>query len=87
MMLLTAANMALSPSPTVPPTTPGLVSAAILILILSMLGLLLLSLVLLRSVRQLKPRSTRKNEPQPRLEDPWFEAGRRMEIKDPPADI
>ena len=66
--------------------TPGLLSATILILILSILGLLLLSLVLLRSVRKLKPRPIQRNEPEPRLQDPWLEAGRRMQVDDPPSE-
>ena len=85
-MWLNAVKNALNTMPAAQPDTPGLISAAALILILSILGLLLFALVLVRSVRRLKPRANQSSEPQPRLEDPWFEAGRRMQAEEPPTE-
>ncbi len=86
MMSLITAIIALNSTSSPPTGVPGLLSAAAVILIMSILGLLLLSLVLVRSARQLKPRPIQKNEPEPRQQDPWLEAGRRIQIDEPPTE-
>ena len=64
------------------PESQSILTLATMILVLSVIGLFILALALMACARGLKRPIGRDTHSDTMQSDPWFEAGRRLEIED-----
>lgn len=81
-MLLSHLNKAVSTDLPSQSDVQGLLSVAAMVVILSVTGLLLITLVLARSTRRIKARRLEKVADSSLQQDVWMEAGRRLLVKE-----